>query len=114
MNKYPKADVAVYNLLKNRRYWGEKSGIGETDHNPPSPHYPHIYFWDEIAAAIIHARHGALRWQKTSMRGLNKLVEGQREDGFIANKQFFKAGNKLAGRKIDPEDKFFGKDATSS
>lgn len=112
MQTYPESEQAVQNLLKNRQWLGEKLGLesGESWHTPPAPHYPHIYKWDSELAAIINARDGGRRWQRTAKNELYILTDGIQPDGFIANQQLTPGS-----REWDPEIIVaFGKGARSS
>lgn len=96
---YPESDLAFENLRANRLELGARLGIGESRHTPPaSGHYPHIYFWDSLKAAIANARHNTQESVRYACTELYAVLEGQHENGFIANIQFAPKG-----RKFDPE-----------
>jgi hypothetical protein len=96
---YPESHIAVANLLANRVEAGAKLGIPETPHTPPAAgHYPHVYFWDSLAAVIINAENGSRESISYGKTEFKEVLKGQQPNGFIGNMQFA-----LKGRKLDFE-----------
>ncbi len=114
--RYPDAEIGAENLLRNRLEVGAKLGVGETLHTPPATeHYPDIFYWDSVFAAIVTARAGldgaqSERWVRSAQSELKTIIEGIEPNGFLPNLRYTQES-----RRIDPERILaLGKTATST
>lgn len=106
MNKHNYSpEKAARNLLENRRWQGKKEGVEETKHTPPAiGHYPDIFYWDGVFAAIINAsaaRTGtrdSKRWRDAAQDELTMIADGIDETGFLPNFRYTEHT-----RRFDPE-----------
>lgn len=110
-------EQASRNLLENRQWQGKREGIAETKHTPPAiGHYPDIFYWDGVFAAIINARaartggHNSKRWRDSAQDELLIIADGVDETGFLPNFRYTEHT-----RRFDPERTLaLGRKATGS
>lgn len=99
MSEYPYSYQAAANLQRNRDMLAEVIGH-QPGYTPPSPgHYWGLYRWDQAFMSITDARHGSDRSIEAAMQGINTMLVGQRQDGFIPNLQTLDSPK----RRIEPE-----------